>query len=216
MMENIAEAPVAGSVAAPTGLETAVSARRRIHTVGLGLAAMLLISVANLCLRGGFAGGPNGISFGTDFAISMGAAQTMRDGQNLYDRRILLATERAYLRRQGLPSTAILPASPYNRTVIRVGNPPLFFRLLGPLTYLPYQQVAVAWILSSYLLLVIGFLGMLSFLGWRKRLVPCLLFLGMPAPFLAAYYGNANVIVFAGMGLAVGVAARYSVVAGRC
>ncbi|MBV9280999.1 MAG: DUF2029 domain-containing protein [Chloroflexi bacterium] len=157
--------------------------------------------------EGAFAGGPNGKSFEADFAMFLTAAQIMKDGGNPYDHDLLYTTERRLLQRQGLPITR-------QRAIVRVGNPPLLFWALEPLTGFPFQRVALAWLACMYLLSFTGFLACLRYLGWKRWLVPSLIFLLMPQVVFGPYYGNIVCLVFAGLGCALALLHRRPFLAG--
>jgi Glycosyltransferase family 87 len=175
---------------------------------------LLLVWVWLLIAIGAFAGGPNGNSFGTDFAIYMGGARTLQDGRTPYNHTLLLRTERAYLTANGIPQGGLPRDNAYSRAVIRLGNPPLLFWALQPLTRLPFQVTAIAWMVSLYALMAAAFLCVLRYFGWQHTTVPLLLFLPMPQVLLGAYYGNVDCLVFAAVGIAFGFLRRYPLAAG--
>jgi hypothetical protein len=142
--------------------------------------------------EGAFKGGPNGKSFGADYAMFAAAAQVMRHGGNPYDHTVLLRTEAADMRRLHLEMVD-RPA------VVRVGNPPTFFWALGPLAAAPFQPAALAWIIGLYVLSLVGAVASLAYLGWRNRPLPSLVFMLMPEVFLGAFYGNVICLVFAAL-----------------
>jgi len=165
--------------------------RRRTFLIVAPLLTLLVLWMWLFYAEGAYKGGPNGKAFGADYAMFLGAAQVLRDGGNPFDHTVLYRTERQMLARQALP---ILRHEP----VVRVGNPPLFFWLLEPLTPLPFQPTALAWILAMYALAAAGFIACLRYLGWKRRFLPCLVFLLMPQVVLGVCYGNVICLVFAG------------------
>jgi hypothetical protein len=144
--------------------------------------------------EGAFRGGPNGKAFEGDFAMFITASQILRQGGNPYDTALLYRTEKAYLSRQGIPITK-------QRAVVRVGNPPLLFWAMESLTRLRFQAAAYAWMGLLSLLSLVGLLGVLRYLGWSRRLLPCLLFALMPQVVSGPFYGNVVCLVFLGVGL---------------
>lgn len=151
--------------------------------------------------------GPNGAGMGTDFAIFYSGAQVMRDGENPYDHRLLYQTESSFMRQEHLPMTR-------EGHIVLAGNPPLFFWALQPLTRLPFQPAALGWIASMWVLSALGLLGALRYFGWRRRIIPCLLFLALPQVILGAYDGNVDGLVFAGIGGSLALLRRHPVAAG--
>lgn len=177
----------------------------RVSLVVLG--AFMLLWIWLFYAEGAFDGGPNGKAFGGDFAAYQVAAQVMAANQNPFDHHLLYDAESSYLRRQGLPITTV-------RAVVRVGQPPLFFWALEPLTHLPFQTVALAWILAVYVLSAFGFVAAARFVGLKWPVVPLILFLLMPQIVMAAFYGNVVGIVFAAVGCSLLLLRRYPFVAG--
>lgn len=170
--------------------------RRRAVLVVAPLLVLLVLWMWLFYAEGAYSGGPSGKAFGADFAMFVAAAQVLHEGGNPFDHTRLYRTERLMLQRQGLP---ILKQAP----TVRVGNPPLFFWALQPLTKLPFQSTALAWILAMYALAAGGLIGCLRFLGWKRRFLPCLVFLLMPQVVLGVFYGNVICLVFAGLSWAL-------------
>lgn len=185
--------------------------RRLAIATAVALAALWLWLLVSI---GALDGGPGGRSFGNDFAISMGGAAVVHDHGNPYDRQLLLPTEQRYLLAHGVPTSLVPNSSAYNRMVIRVGNPSLFFWALQPLLSLPFQPVALGWLVSCVVLVSAGLLGTLTAFGWRNKAFPVLLFVGAPPVTLAVYYGNVNCVMFAALGIALGIMRRNPVAAG--
>jgi hypothetical protein len=188
-----------------------VRARWRFPSGFAVVAPLLFLQVALWLFVFGVAGifheGPNGKGMGTDFAVFSGAAYALKHGENPYDYRVLYRSERALLTKQHLPVTK-------NELNVRAGNPPLFYWALEPLTTLPFQRVAIVWIVSLYLLSAVGFLLSLRFLGWKSWLVPTILFLLMPQVVTGCLYGNVHAPIFAAIALCLILADRYPALAG--
>lgn len=146
--------------------------------------------------EGAFRGGPNGKTFGADFAMFVGAAKVMSTGGNPYDYSHLYRTERALLAGQHITLLA-------GRGVVRVGNPPLFFWLLRPLAGASFQAAALAWIALLYLMMAAGFLVLLRYLRWSRWVLPLALFLLAPPVVLGPFYGNVVPVVFAGLAISL-------------
>jgi hypothetical protein len=190
---------------------SAVPGRRRGRQPHMVLAPLMIILASLVVLLstvgGAFKGGPSGLAFEADFAMFISAARITEQGGNPYDHTLLLRTDQAMLSGQHLPLTK-------EHALVRVGNPPLFFWLLEPLTRFRFQAVAFAWMVFMCMASVLGFLAALRYLGWKKWLVPVLVFALMPQVLLGPYYGNVICLVFAGIGLALASAKRHPVTAG--
>jgi hypothetical protein len=180
---------------------------RRWFVVGSILALEILLWVAIFGVGRLFHDGPNGKGMGTDFAVFSGAASALQHGQNPYDYQVLYRSEYQLLRRQHVPVTT-------NKFNVRAGNPPLFYWALGPLTSLPFQRVAWAWIITMYLFSAAGFLLALRYLRWTSWLVPAIVFLLMPEVVTGALYGNVHGPVFAALALCLVLMDRYPTLAG--
>jgi hypothetical protein len=151
--------------------------------------------------------GPRDTGLGGDFATFYTASYALDHGINAYDPGQLYRTERQVWKSQGLQR-------PTYRSYIRAGNPPALYWLLGPLTRVTYRQGAWIWVGFMEALLAIGFLAALAACRWRRRTLPLYAFLCMPQTLLAAYYGNVDAVVFAGLCGAVWSARRNSTVVG--
>jgi Glycosyltransferase family 87 len=185
-----------GDQAAAGAVSQSRPSRLRIAAVLTPLLVFCLLWLF-LWIRGGaLQGGPSGSGYGADFAMFIGAARVMQVGANPYDHVTLYRTERLLLHRQRLRIIA-------DHSIVRVGNPPLFFWALQPLLRFPFQSVAVAWIVATYVLTGLGCAAACVFLGWRRVLVQCLLFLLIPQVVLGAYWGNVVGLVFVGIALAL-------------
>lgn len=181
--------------------------RRHLYKVLGPLFILLILWVDLFAAEGAFKGGPNGKTFGADWAMFMGAAGMMRQGQNPYAHAALYRAEKHLLARQRLP---ILK----RQETVRVGNPPLFFWALEPLPSRPFQPVALAGILVLYLLSIAGFIAALYRFGWKRYSLAALCFILMPQVVLGMFNGNVIGLVFAGIGLSLALAPRYPALAG--
>jgi len=170
---------------------------------------LLMLWIWLFYAEGAFRGGPSGKSFGADFAMFVGAAKILEAGGNPYDHAQLYRTEKSFLARQHLP---ILK----DKAIVRVGNPPLFFWALAPLTGLPFQPVSWAWSIFLYLVSAAGFLALLRYLGWRGRAVyfALALFLLAPQVVFGPFYGNGVGLVFAAIAFALVLSERHPTIAG--
>ncbi|MGI8825474.1 MAG: glycosyltransferase family 87 protein [Chloroflexota bacterium] len=191
----------------PPGDPALRESRPRGYAVVVPLCILLVLWIWLFASEGAFRGGPSGNAFGADFAMFYSAGQVMHNGGNPYDHTLLYRSERSLMQRQHLAMTG-------KREVVRVGNPPLFLWALQPLIRLPFQIAAYAWVSLMYALSLAGFIAALTVLGWRRRMVPSLIFLLMPEVALGAFYGNPVAIVFAAMSLALASARRFPASAG--
>jgi|SRR5450759_2504493 len=116
-------------------------------------------------------GGPSGAAYGSDFAMFYEAAKVLDAGKNPYDANLLWHTERADFAKTGVKI-------PPDKALIEVGNPPVMFWALRPLTLLPFRTAGTIWTVTEYLFSFLGFLMLLRWLGWRKRIVPTAVLLG--------------------------------------
>ncbi|GAC1401630.1 MAG: hypothetical protein NVSMB52_15450 [Chloroflexota bacterium] len=192
-------------------LSPARGSRRGMSRTALTLTPFLVLLLLWIWLfyaEGAFAGGPNGKSFEADFAMFVGAAQVLHDGANPYDQNVLYATERHLLVSQGLPPR-LAPKS-----IVRVGNPPVFFWLLEPLARFPFQTVGIAWMVFLYALSAIGFYALLAYMRWSRKLLPLLIFLLMPQVLFGPFYGNVVTVVFCAVALSLALVRRYPYAAG--
>jgi Glycosyltransferase family 87 len=181
---------------------------------GRGLAVVGPLLLLQLFLWVGFFGvtryfqdGPSGTAMGTDFAVFVGASNAMKHGQNPYDSAVLFRSESSLLARQHLRMTG-------DRFNVRAGNPPLFYWALEPLTGLPFQRVAVAWILAMYLSSGAGFLLALRYLRWTNWLLPTVVFLLMPEVVTGATFGNVHGPVLVVIALCLVLMERHAGLAG--
>lgn len=149
--------------------------------------------------------GPNGYAEGMDYAMFASAAKAMRAGLNPYNPVMLHAIEMHMLHPLGL---AIEPLR-----MARVASPPLFFWLLEPLSRLPFQPVAVGWIVLMYVIALSGFVAVLRSLDWRGPL-PILAFAASPILVFAAYPGNVDGLVCGALGWSFSQSRSRPIVAG--
>jgi hypothetical protein len=176
------------------------------------LVVLLVLWVWVFQAEGAFKGGPAGKAFDADFAMFFGAARVLETGGNPYDHALLYRTEKAYLAQQHLP---ILN----NKAIVRVGNPPLFFWLLSPLTHFPFQPVAWIWSVFLYLVTVAGFVALLKYFGWLARfspklVIPLVMFVLAPQVVFGPFYGNGVGLAFAAIAFALVLGERYPIAAG--
>jgi len=170
------------------------------------LTALLVLWLWLFYAEGAFNTGPNGKAFGGDFAAYYSAAQVMKSGGNPFDHALLYRRESSFLQSQGLPITSM-------RSVVRVGQPPLFFWALQPLTWVPFGAAAFGWIAFIYLLSAAGFVASLRYAG-LGQILPVALFLLMPQVVMCAFYGNVVGIVFAAIGCSLLLIRRHPFAAG--
>lgn len=174
------------------------------------LALLCCIWLWALVQVGGVSRGPRAVTFGGDFALNMSSAVVLKNGGNPYDGRVLLRAEQSYMDRQGIRVSLGRAQAPLTWG----GYPPLYFWLLEPLTGLPFQAVALAWIALSIAMMVGGFVAVLRFLDWRSFTVPAVLFVLMPETTLEAYYGNPTGLVVGIIFIASLLQKRYPLAAG--
>lgn len=144
---------------------------------------------------------------GTDFGVFIGAANAMKHGGNPYDSQVLLRSESSLMARQHLRMTG-------DKANVRAGNPPLFYWALEPLTGLPFQRVAVMWIIAMYVSSALGFLLTLRYLKWTKWVLPTVIFLLMPEVVTGSTFGNVHGLVFVSLALGLVLANRHPGLAG--
>lgn len=171
----------------------------------LGILLALWVSV--FLTSGSVRAGPNGNGLGGDFAIFLSGSQVLRDGGNPYDPVVLFHAERRLLTRQGI-------AAPEAQSFIRVGNPPLLFWLIQPMTRIPFAVAALVWMGCMAILCILGMLALLRTLDWKRRVLPLAVFIAMPQTVLAVYYGNVDAVVFAGVAFALALRKRIPLAAG--
>jgi Glycosyltransferase family 87 len=151
--------------------------------------------------------GPSGGGYGGDFAVFYEASKVMEAGHNPYNDNLLWNTERRDFAAAGL-------RIPPDRTLVRVGNPPILFWALRPIASLPFRAAGILWTSAMYLLSLLGFLILLRWLGWRRRALPAAVFLAMPQVVLGAFYGDLIGLVFAAVAGSIVAARRYPTLSG--
>ncbi len=78
--------------------------RRHLYRALGPLFILLVLWIDLFAAEGAFKSGPNGKTFGADWAMFMGAAGMMRQGQNPYAHTALYRAEKQLLARQRLPN----------------------------------------------------------------------------------------------------------------
>jgi hypothetical protein len=151
--------------------------------------------------------GPSPKYMGGDFVLFLSAAKVVHAGGNPYNQRVLYRAERQFLQRDGV-------TPPLFQAYMRVGNPPLLFWALQPVTAASFDTSSKLWCLAMYVLLALGSLGCLVRMGWRRRWLPLAMFLALPQTMYAAYYGNLDGIVFAALAWSAALARRNPIIAG--
>jgi len=159
------------------------------------LIVLLILWVWLFYNEGALKGGPGGKALGGDYAMFIGAAHLIESHGDPYNPALLIRTETKLLRDLHVP-----PIDPKQRSHVRVGNPPLLYWSMEPLMDRPFVLTAWVSLLSLYALSVLGFLSVLRYFGWKRWLMPTLVFLLMPQVMLGAFYGNPIGIVFAAIG----------------
>ena len=182
---------------------------RRIYAVIAPLLVLLILWIWLFYAEGAFKGGPGGKALGGDYAMFVTAAQLIRSHGDPYDPAVLIRAETSLLSQLGVP-----PIDEKQRSHVRVGNPPLMYWAMGPLTDRSFVVTAWASLLTLYLLSAVGFVAILRYCGWRRWFLPTVVFLLMPQVVLGAFYGNPVSIVFAALALALGISRRYPILAG--
>ncbi len=152
-------------------------------------------------------GGPAASDLDGDFAMFYTATHVSQAHGDPYNPPQLLRNETRLMQQQHIRMT-ISPS------LVRVGNPPIYFWALEPLTRLPYRLAGWLWFGLMALATIIGALAAMRIAGWKRRLVPLLLFLSMPVTAIGYYDGNDISLVFLGLMLGLLAARRYPVLAG--
>jgi Glycosyltransferase family 87 len=193
----------------PSGTKgTGLARRARLYLIVVPLGAFLFawiwaVSSATVAYNPG----PNGAGLGFDFAVYYSAAHVLERGGNPYDRHSLYRVEYSFLHSHRLP------ISP-EKSLIRVGEPPIFFWALEPLTRLPFQTAAVLWMLAMYAFSAIGFVAALRYCGWNRVLLPLLILLVVPQTVDEVYYANDVAIIVAALGLCLLLLKKQPAIAG--
>jgi Glycosyltransferase family 87 len=186
-----------------------VISRARIYAVIAPFLVLLVLWIYLFYGEGAFKGGPSGKAFGADYTMFVSAAQVLKTGGDPYNPTVLLRTETAWMHR--LHRSMIKRSQ---RSQVRVGNPPLLYWAMEPLTGASFVPAALLSLFGLYLLSAVGFVATLRYFGWRKWILPTFIFLLMPQVVLGAFYGNVMGIVFAAMGLSLALSRRYPAAAG--
>ena len=79
---------------------------------------------------------------------------------------------------------------PKHRAQVRVGNPPLLYWAMQPLTGVTFVPGALISLLGLYVLSAVGFLAIVQYFGWKRRVGPTAVFLVMPPVVFGAYFGK--------------------------
>jgi len=85
---------------------------------------------------------------------------------------------------------------------------------LRPIDAFPFQAIAIAWMLLTYVLVGFVFWALLRHFGWRRRCLPTFIFLATPAVSLGIFYGNMIGLAFAAIAGAFPLLRRYPFLAG--
>jgi hypothetical protein len=181
-------------------------ARYAVALLVVALTAWALL----ISLGGKVAEGPRTRTFGGDFALNVTGALVTRAAGNPYDQSQIIAAQRTFFPRQGIRTFQ----DRLTKLLTWQGYPPLYFWLLQPVTVLPFKVIGSIWIAALYGLMGLGFFCILGFFGWRRRLVPTMLFMCMPQVMLQAYYGNPEALVFAVIGCALVLQRRLPLLGG--
>src|SRR5947209_16118126 len=193
--------------AAISGEGRTIISRHRTLAALLPLILVLLIWVIVAVQTAFIFGGPSGRGFGSDFAIMYAGSRLLERGQNPYDHRLAFAEQRQALRAQGLKAST-------DRSLIRVGNPPLMLWAIEPLARMGFLAAGWTWLVIQVVCTLLGFFACVLALGWRKWVPPLLVFLALPQVMLQHFYGNVTSVVFAGFSWAYLLASRRPFLAG--
>ena len=189
--------PGAGSAAGAQPRSAESVSRAAVVALPLLLVLWLWLLVA----VGAFRDGPNGSTFGTDFAMFYGAAHVTAAGGNPYDTARLYGAEFGDLRARGIRVTA--------PRYVRVANPPLFYLALEPMTDLGFPLAAYIWLGMMATFALVGFVAEMIYLRVRTSPLPVLVFAAMPQTVFAVYYGNVDALVLAALGVGLLVSRRW-------
>lgn len=176
------------------------------------IAPLIFLLVVWLCavsLRAIQQGGPAASGLDGDFAMFYSASSMVERGENPYNHEHLYRSEMRLLRQQHVP-TRTHPAW------VRVGNPPLFFWTLEPVTRIRYRAAGWLWTASLLLISAAAGLAFLAAAGWSRRALPLLVFLIMPPVLFGYFNGNVSPIVMLGVALGIWSSRRYPVCSGIC
>lgn len=181
--------------------------RRRVVFTLAPLMALLFLWLGFTVAAGAVSGGPGSGAFGEDMDVYLAAAHIASHGGNPYDNSALYRAEIRLLNAQGL--RVVEP-----RTLVRIGNPPLFFWALGPFTRLPLRAAVFLWVICAAAAAVAGFAGALRSTGRRLRAIPLLVFVTMPFVIQGVLYGEVTPMYFGGIGIGLALARRRPLPAG--
>lgn len=135
------------------------------------------------------------------------ASKVLVAGGNPYDHNRLYDTETTLLKREHIPRST-------NRAWIRVGNPPLLFWALEPLTHFSFRVAGWLWVGAMGLISAIGALLAFAAAGWTRRELALVAFLAMPQVVLGYFTGNVSPIVFLGLAAGLFFSRKYPFAAG--
>ncbi len=198
-----------GQIDVPLSQHSARS-RRRMQFALAPLGICLVLWLFLLSVSGNFESGPRPRTLGGDFALNITGSVILQHGGNPYDENQVIATQQSFFAQQGIKT----PNDKWTRAITWQSYPPLYFWLLQPLTHVPFRVIGAVWIIGLYALMGLGFLCILQYLGWRRRLIPTLIFMAMPQTTLQAFYGNPAALVFAVIAGSLFVQRRHPVWAG--
>lgn len=145
--------------------------------------------------------GPDAVTLGCDFAMFWGASQVAALGHNPFSPAALYHLEHAALGAQEIHTIA-------NRSVVRVGNPPLFFWLLGPFTRIPFRVALDLWQALLTLCVFVGVGVCSATAGNRGRWPVIALTCSCPPVLLVVIFGNVVPFLFLALAVAWRVADR--------
>lgn len=185
--------------------------RRRIRLYLTYLPLLVMMVLALWLMAEGifvFSPAPYGplAGVGPDFGMFYSAARVLGTGGNPYDPGRLATVDDSVMH------AAHLPVFPL-QALVRVGNPPLFFWLMGPLAALPYRIALFVWIALLVAVLAAGSLASLRYLRWTHPAAAILIFL-VPSVDNALRTANVVPFVFAGISGALLLVRRFPMLAG--
>ncbi|MGH2408787.1 MAG: glycosyltransferase family 87 protein, partial [Chloroflexota bacterium] len=154
--------------------------------------------------------GPSNSDLGGDFAMFYTAAHVFQTHGDPYVPRVLLRSEVTLMHQQHMRMTL----KRKRWSLIRVGNPEVFFWALGPFTHLPFRIAGWIWFVLMALASTISCVIAMRLAGWRVRAIPLVLLLLMPIVSFGPYYGNDVPLVFLGLMLGLLAAQRFPLASG--
>ncbi|HZU14519.1 MAG TPA: glycosyltransferase family 87 protein [Chloroflexota bacterium] len=162
--------------------------------------ALIVLLVLEVALWGALIGagglfrdGPNGRTLSVDYAVFLSGARLLQTGGNPYSTTALYNTEYRMLHRQGIAATP-------HKSLVLLGNPPILYWALQPLTGYPYRVTASLWVAAMAVFTLVGFLCAVAGAGCRRVLLPAATYVLMPQTALVIAYGNITALVFAALG----------------